>query len=225
MPVKARRSWPSQRRWPSSPVAARPGSGGTSAAKPGSRKNGNDSRGRPLRLRTRCGVDRYQPPVSRSSMSPMLQTNVPGTGGAVDPALRRGDLQAAAVVLRRAASAARSRCARRPPSRRPRRRRRVAEDPEQDGRIRGVPVREVRRRRGRGSAPPRPAPTGRGWSARPGTTAPSSRSRGTWRGNRLRPCSGRPASTRGSSAGSSAPKYRPSFRSGCPEVSSSPTGK
>jgi len=29
----------------------------------------------------------------------------------------------------------------------------------------------------------------------------SSRSRGTWRGNRLRPCSGRPASTRGSSGG------------------------
>jgi len=47
-----------------------------------SRKNGKESRPWPLRLRTRCGVDRYQPPVSRSSMSPMLQTSVPGTGGA-----------------------------------------------------------------------------------------------------------------------------------------------
>jgi hypothetical protein len=63
-------------------VAARPGSGGTSASNPGSKKNGNDSLVRPLLLRTRCGVDRYQPPVSRSSMSPMLQTNVPGMGGA-----------------------------------------------------------------------------------------------------------------------------------------------
>src|SRR5215469_10708784 len=33
-------------------------------------------------LRTRCGVDLYHPPVSRSSMSPILQTSVPGIGGA-----------------------------------------------------------------------------------------------------------------------------------------------
>ena len=35
----------------------------------------------PLVLRTRCSVDLYLLPVSRSSMSPMLQTNVSGSGG------------------------------------------------------------------------------------------------------------------------------------------------
>ena len=63
-------------------AAARPGSGGISAVKLGSKKNGKENRSRPLTLRTRCGVDRYQPPVSRSSMSPMLATKVPSIGGA-----------------------------------------------------------------------------------------------------------------------------------------------
>ena len=46
-----------------------------------------DDQSRPLSLRTRCGVDRYQPPVSRSSMSPMLATKVPASGGAsIQPA-------------------------------------------------------------------------------------------------------------------------------------------
>ena len=33
-------------------------------------------------FRTRWGVERYSPPVMRSSMSPRLQTRDPGTGGA-----------------------------------------------------------------------------------------------------------------------------------------------
>src|SRR5512135_3675278 len=47
-----------------------------------SKKNGNERRSRGAGLRTRCGVERNSPPVMRSSMSPMLQTNEPGTGGA-----------------------------------------------------------------------------------------------------------------------------------------------
>jgi hypothetical protein len=48
----------------------------------GSKKNGNESRSHGAGLRTRWGVERYRPPVIRSSMSPMLQTNEPGIGGA-----------------------------------------------------------------------------------------------------------------------------------------------
>ena len=44
-------------------------------------------------------------------------------------------------------------------------------------------------------------------------------------GNRLRPCIGVPARTRGWLSSSSVPKYRPSLRSGVPDVSSPPTGK
>ena len=61
---------------------AQPGIGRTSAFQLGSKKNGNDRRSRRAALRTRCGVERYSPPVMRSSMSPRLQTNEPGIGGA-----------------------------------------------------------------------------------------------------------------------------------------------
>ena len=124
-------------------AAARPGSGGTSSANPGRGRTGSDSRVRPLRLRTRCGVERYQPPVRRSSMSPMLQTNVPGTGGASIQPVRGGDLQAAAVVLGEQGQQPVVGVLADAPAAETRRGRRVAEDPEQDGRVRGVPVGEV----------------------------------------------------------------------------------
>jgi hypothetical protein len=53
----------------------------------------------------------------------------------------------------------------------------------------------------------------------------AARSSGTCGGYRLAPCSGTPARTRGWSAGRSVPKYRPSLRSGAPDVSSPNTGK
>ena len=124
-------------------LAARPGSGGTSAVKSGSKKNGNDSRSRPLRLRTRCGVERYQPPVSRSSMSPMLQTNAPGIGGASIQPSAEPHLQAAVVVLGEQGEQAVVGVLADSPVVAVRRRRRVVEDPEQHRRVGRVPVGEV----------------------------------------------------------------------------------
>src|SRR4051794_18197208 len=48
--------------------------GSITAPHPGSRKKGNEYRSAVDELRARCGVDRYRPPVRRSSMSPRLQT-------------------------------------------------------------------------------------------------------------------------------------------------------
>ena len=45
-------------------------------------KAGNEGGSRGAGLRTRWGVERNRPPVMRSSMPPILQTNEPGTGGA-----------------------------------------------------------------------------------------------------------------------------------------------
>jgi hypothetical protein len=63
VPVKARRSWPSHRRLPSSAAAARSGSGGTSAVKPGSRDHLLDLPSRPAR--------RPRPAGCRSGNAPL----------------------------------------------------------------------------------------------------------------------------------------------------------
>ena len=88
------RSAPSERRRRRAGRSAR-----TSASQPGSKKNGQAMRSRPRGLRTRCGVDRYTPPVMRSSMSPRLQTSAPGCGGISTQPSARAHLEAAAVVL------------------------------------------------------------------------------------------------------------------------------
>jgi hypothetical protein len=127
--VKARRSWPSQRG-----------------------NLGGESRVEEERER--------QPRVAAEVADPVRRRPVPAAGQPVqhvadvaderagdrrglDPALRRGDLQAAAVVLGEQRQQPVVGVLADPPAGSLRRRRRVAEDPEQDGRIRGVPVREV----------------------------------------------------------------------------------
>ncbi len=103
--------------------------------------------------------------------------------------------------------------------------RRVVEDPEQDHRVGGeLPVEPP------GVEPERRAPIAahhavaeRG-EARRASRAPRREARRDVPGTGSAPCRGTPATTRGSSGGSSAPKYRPSLRSGAPLVSSPPTG-
>ena len=67
----------------------------------------------------------------------------PWEGRRVDPALGRGDLKAAAVVLGEQGQQPVVGVLAHSPARGPRWRRRVVEDPEQDGRVRGVPGGEV----------------------------------------------------------------------------------
>ena len=159
-------------------------------------------------------------------MSPMLHTSTPGSAGtsshaaaACAPAARRGRPG-------RAASAARSRCARRRPTRR-RRRCRAAPGSGRSGTARsGRPVR-CRSNQSAGS----PSPT-----AMPRISASATRSQ-LGRASRASPGRGRPAGGEQVGAvqrragddprvvgGCSAPTYRPSLRSGRPDVSSPPTG-
>ena len=156
-------------------------------------------------------------------MSPMLHTSTPGSAGTSSHvAVRRAHLQPAELVLGEQ---------RQQPvvgvlADAPLvgvgvvGQRRVVEDPEQHGRVAGEVLLEPvgaaarARRRCRASAHRRASQSRRASRGSPG--------RARRAGTGSAPCSGVPASTRGWSAGARAPTYRPSLRSGRPDVSSPP---
>jgi hypothetical protein len=146
-------------------------------AEPRIQEEREDSRVRPLRFRTRCGVDRYQLPVSRSAGQPVEHVADVADGRArqrrcVYPAVGGGDLQPAAVVLGEQRQQPVVGVLAGSPAVRLWRRRRIAEDPEQDGRVRRISVSEIPRGQA-DSARLRPGRTGPEWSARPDRTGPA----------------------------------------------------
>ena len=76
----------------------RSGAARTSASQPGSKKNGNAIRSRPLAADAVRASIGSAPPVMRSSMSPRLHTSAPGRAGR-RPTRRGAHLEPAAVVL------------------------------------------------------------------------------------------------------------------------------